>query len=125
MMDGGSGTPERAPLVRVIDPDRAAQELLQEWLRRAGYRVDDGTDGAAAVLIVDVPFTRRGAPEQLRELARRHPGTPILALSPTLFSHVRCDGDCARALGVAAVLPKPVSREQLIAAVRDVLERGR
>jgi DNA-binding NarL/FixJ family response regulator len=38
---------------------------------------------------------------------------------------VRCDGDCARALGVAAVLPKPVSREHLIAAVRDLLERGR
>jgi DNA-binding NarL/FixJ family response regulator len=115
---------QAAPLVSVLDSDRAALELLGEWLSHAGFRVSDGRDAhVAAVLIVDVPFTRGGARDYLERVARDHPGKPILALSPTFFSNVRCRGGCARALGVAGVLPKPVSRETVIAAVREVLGR--
>ena len=44
-----------------------------------------------------------------------------LRLSPTLFSNVSCGGNCARALGVDGVLPKPVARDALIAAIRDLV----
>lgn len=121
----GDAPQEVAPLVSVLDMDRAGLDLLSEWLTQEGFRVSDMRGAASAsVLIVDVPFARGGAREHLRCIAQQHPGKPILALSPTFFSSVRCHGDCARSLGVAGVLPKPVSRESVITAVRDVLRRG-
>ncbi len=113
-----------APLVRVVNADRATLGLLQEWLGAAGYRVADAgtTQETAQLTIVDVPFTRHGGLELVRRAAGEAPGVPILALSPTFFSNVRCGGDCARALGVAGVLPKPVAREALLAAVDELLQ---
>ncbi len=118
--------PDAAPLIEVVDTDRATLALVQEWLGAAGYRVVDRrtqvpTDPPPVLTIVEVPFTRHGATEQLRRIGESHPGVPVLALSPTFFSNVRCDGDCARALGVAGVLPKPVTRDALIGAVEHVL----
>jgi CheY-like chemotaxis protein len=109
-------------LIRVIDSDRATLQLLQEWLRGAGYRVaDENVTEPAALLIVDIPFTRHGVFDRMQRIADQHHGAPILALSPTFFSSVRCHGACARALGVAGVLAKPVARDSLIAAVHRLL----
>ena len=112
-----------APVIRVVNTDRATLGLLQEWLGAAGYRVVDAdtTQEAARLTIVDVPFTRHGGLELLRRVAAEDPGVPILALSPTFFSNVRCGGGCARALGVAGVLPKPLARDALLAAVDGLL----
>lgn len=115
-----------APRILVVDADRLTLGLLEEWLRAAGYevlegRADDATaPEAVALAIVDVPFAR-SAVERLQRFAARHAGTPILALSPTFFSNVKCTGDCARSLGVSGVLPKPIAREALIAAIEDLL----
>lgn len=114
----------RAPLVRIVDADPATHGLLEEWLGAAGYRVASGAAGdgdRVDLTIVDVPFTRHGAFELLKRVSDEEQGAPILALSATFFSNVRCYGDCARALGVAGVLPKPVAREALIAAVEGLL----
>jgi CheY-like chemotaxis protein len=111
-------------LIRVVDVDRATLDLLTEWLRSAGYAVAVGDDpGAAALAIMEVPFTRHGGRELVQRVAEKYPGTPILALSPTLFSNVQCGGNCAKALGVAGVLPKPVAHEALIDAIRNLLQR--
>lgn len=115
---GGAG----APLIRVLDTDHVTLDLLQEWLLGAGFTVANGEEpGAAALTIVEVPFTRHGGREVVERVASQYPGTPILALSPTLFSNVQCGGHCARSLGVAGVLPKPVARDALIEAIRNLL----
>jgi hypothetical protein len=44
----------------------------------------------------------------------------VLALSATFHASVECTGELARSLGVAGVLPKPLRRETLIAAVRNL-----
>ena len=119
------------PLIRVIDADRATLDLLHEWLSSAGFTVAGGSDvenpvrGAAVLAIVDVPFTRHGGNEVIRRVTAQYPDIPILALSPTFFSNVKCSGNCARALGVAGVLPKPVARDALIDAIRGLLQQGR
>jgi DNA-binding NarL/FixJ family response regulator len=64
--------------------------------------------------------TRHDGAERLRRIAQAHQGAPLIALSPTFFGSVLCSGDCADALGVAGVLPKPVSREALTAGVRKL-----
>jgi DNA-binding response OmpR family regulator len=118
--------PGAAPRILVVDADRLTLGLLEEWLRAAGYEVvkgqadDAATPEGVALAIVDVPFARSGV-ERLQRFAARHAGTPILALSPTFFSHVKCIGDCARSLGVSGVLPKPVARDALITAIEDLL----
>lgn len=118
--------PADALRIAVVNADPATLDLLKEWLGAAGYRVVDEPPARedhapVAVAIVDVPFARHRGPELLREVAARHPGAPILALSPTFFSNVQCGGGCARALGVAGVLPKPLARDVLLAAVERVL----
>lgn len=120
-MTMGRGESSEA-LIRVIDSDRATLQLLQEWLRGAGYRVaDDNAAEAAALLIVDIPFARHAVSDRLQRLAEQHPGARILALSPTFFSSVSCQGACAHSLGVAGVLAKPVARDSLLAAVHGLL----
>jgi DNA-binding response OmpR family regulator len=115
------------PRIRVANTDGATLGLLREWLEAAGYCVlgehveEPAGHEVASLTIVDVPFCRFGASELLRRVGEQHPGEPILAMSATFFSTVLSDGACARRLGVAGVVPKPIAREKLLAAVERVV----
>lgn len=115
----------------VVDMDRAVLGLLEEWLAAHGCEVavDDGHAKRRGerfdLVLVDVPFPRRSGSDLLHRLAAAHPGVPILALSCNFSAGVSAHGAVARTLGVAGVLPKPVSRAALIAAVEDQLRRER
>ncbi|HTT10679.1 MAG TPA: hypothetical protein VMG60_07310 [Burkholderiaceae bacterium] len=117
-------------MIRVTNADGAMLDLLREWLVAAGYNVTSGRNGATApveralLTIVDVPFSRCGATELVQRVTQENPGEPILALSGTFFSTVMCEGACARKLGVAGVLPKPVKRDALLAAVERLARNG-
>ena len=119
------------PLIRVTNADGAMLGLLREWLGAAGYNVTGARNGEAALggrallTIVDVPFSRCGAAELVQKVTQENPGEPILALSGTFFSTVACEGACARKLGVAGVLPKPVTRDALVAAVERLARSER
>lgn len=109
----------------LADIDPVFEPLISQWLRDEGLQVLADTPVPAQrvdLLLVDLPFPRQGASPRLQALGRAHPGTPVLALSPTLLPGVPPRGDVARQLGVAAVLSMPVTREGLLAAVRGVLE---
>jgi two-component system chemotaxis response regulator CheY len=118
--------------VLVVDADPATLGLLQEWLGAAGFCVVEqhaGRSGASRagasrfdLAIVDVPFPREGGLETLQHLARDYPETPVLVMSSTFFPNIGCSGPCAKALGVAGCLPKPVPRDTLIGAVRRLLQ---
>jgi DNA-binding response OmpR family regulator len=115
--------------VLVVDADPALFALLEEWL--VAYPCDVVQAGASEspaadrfdLVVVDVPFPRQGNIDVLQRIAGEHPDTPVLMLSASFFSGIESNGDIARALGVAAVLPKPVKRDAFIAAVRRVLAR--
>lgn len=118
------------PRILVVNADPALLGLLGEWLAELGHVAPRRGDGVAAgeadcdLLVVDVPFPRQGESTPLRRLADAHPGTPVLALSSTFFTGIETHGAVARSLGVAGVLPKPVAREALVAAVRHLLPRA-
>jgi DNA-binding response OmpR family regulator len=134
-----AGTAAARRAVELVDVDAALQGLLESWLHDEGIDVvapgaaasaaEPGAAASAAnpaaaaidLVIVDVPFPRQGGVDLIRRIANRHPAVPVLALSSTFFSGVECCGPVARTLGVACVLPKPVTREALAAAVRRVL----
>jgi DNA-binding response OmpR family regulator len=113
--------------VCVIDADDDWRRLLEQWLQALGFEVvdDAGDDAAAApqvdLVIVDLPFPRHGGVDLVKRITRRHPATPIVALSSNFFSRIECCGPLARDLGVDCVLPKPATREAIAAAVRRVL----
>lgn len=115
--------PARPRRIALLDGDAALLGLVSAWLADWGPVVARRADDAAGadLLLVDVPFPRLVAPGGLHELARAHPGVPVIALSPTFFPGIRSRGEVARRLGVAAVLPKPVSREALQATVHELL----
>ena len=112
--------------VRLVDADAIWRDLLGQWLSTLGCTVlPEPSEGeappSADLVIVDVPFPRRGGVDLVRHIASQHPATPILALSTNFFSGIECCGPVARALGVDCVLPKPATREALATAVRLVL----
>ena len=124
--DGGLG----AVRILVADADCALYGLLEEWLAGTGCVLagacgpDDAAQDGYDLIVVDVPFPRE-ASEVLGQLRREHPGTPIVMLSAGFFPGVEVSGALARSLGVASVLPKPVRREAMVAAMRGALEQRR
>jgi DNA-binding response OmpR family regulator len=116
--------------ILVADADCALFGLLEEWFAASGWQLagacqpdDTGLDGYDLIL-VDIPFPRQ-ASDMLSTLRREHPGTPIIALSANFFAGVESMGAVSRELGVAAVLPKPLMREALLAAAQRVLKNAR
>ena len=118
-------SPGDAPCVLVQGADRATFGLVSEWLAGDDWRVSETAlpDITPALVLVDVPYPRHDGAQHLKRIAQAHLGVPLIALSPTFFGSVLCTGVCADSLGVAGVLPKPVSREALIAGVRKLARR--
>ena len=114
------------PAVLVVDADPDTLTLLREWLTAAGWDVADAaTCGDAPMdvnlVLIDLAFPRRGdAASSQRRIPPVYAGVPVLALSATFHASVAPWGEVARSLGVAGVLPKPIRREALVAAVRHL-----
>jgi CheY-like chemotaxis protein len=106
--------------VLLLDVEPAMAALFSEWLAADGLAADGDAsrpEPPAAVILIDLPFPRQGGRERLAQLRNAWPGVPIVVLSPTLLPGVAPQGEVARALGAASVLPSTVSREALLAAV--------
>ena len=113
--------------ILVVDADPALLGLLEVWLSGQGFRVvaenrDEPGRNEFDLALVDVPYPRHRGLIQLKGVGERHPGVPILALSSSFFAGVAGTGIVARAMGVAGALPKPLSRDALVAAVHRLLD---
>ena len=114
-----------APTALVLDADPDTLELLREWLADAGWCVVDPAQRLmneervpVQLVLVDLAYPRHGASQVLQRVAHEHAGAPVLALSATFHASVDPHGELAQALGVGAVLPKPIRRDALLSAVR-------
>ena len=110
--------------ILVADADCALYGLLEEWFAESGWELSGAcapgqSDERCDLIVVDLPFPRDGGQDVLRPLMREYPGTPIIALSGMFLPGA--GGALARELGVTSVLPKPVTREALLAAVHKAL----
>ncbi|MGJ7488923.1 hypothetical protein [Variovorax sp. ZT4R33] len=117
--------------VVLIEEDIAMQALIAEWLTQAGYRVEVPRPGTAVpvadvdLVIADVPKVRAGDALQVRTLRERYPGARVIGLSAQLRRSLPGSSDRAQALGVAALLAKPCTASELLAAVADALAAAR
>jgi DNA-binding response OmpR family regulator len=119
---------DRKGLILVIETDVPIRQLLAGWLREAGYDVitgpaDGGPTGAEtwvpALVILNVPHPR-DASALIRALETKH-AAPILVVSARLQRGIARSADAARRFGVAAVLPKPFTRTELLESVAKAL----
>src|ERR1044071_8611344 len=97
--------------ILVVCADPALRGLLEEWLEPQGHRLVNG--GRADLVVVDIPQPRRDGAAVLQRVAADHPDAPRLVLPSRFLPGVDCCGAVAPSLGVAAVLPKPLTRQAL------------
>jgi CheY-like chemotaxis protein len=104
--------------VLLVDADPALRGLIEEWLADEAWPlVDERPD----VLLVDLPSPREQGSSVIKRISNAHPHAPIVALSSSFFDGIESNGAIARALGVTSVLPKPLTRDALLAALRRAM----
>lgn len=123
----------RRPLVLVIEDDRDARRLFAEQLQRAGYAVSEAHNGLQAIekagdLVPDAIVTDLAIPgidgfELCRRLQRdtRLARIPVVAMTGRYLA--AADIERARHEGCQSVLLKPFGGDELVAAVRKVLNQ--
>jgi DNA-binding response OmpR family regulator len=123
--------------IAIYEQDQLMHALLQEWLCSAGYHVlqaarpgsaTDGSapdgaafDGTVDLAIVSICSPKHSGVHQLREIQSAHPKTPLIALSGQFRADLSSVGTTARALGVAQVIAKPLTRDALLGAVQAMI----
>ena len=101
--------------------------LLEEWLSDAGYRVlaaashDLHGGSLADLVIVSLYMPKDGGAGVVREIQEMYPGTPLIAISGQFLPGLSANGAIAQALGVQRVIAKPLTRIELLEAVRALI----
>ena len=107
--------------VAILEEDPLIRPLLERWLGEAGYGVAPpvGAEAKPALVIADVPDPQSAEAliGSLREYA-----APILVLSARFRRGLAGFAAAPRRVGVKKVLPKPFTRKERLAAVRESVE---
>jgi len=119
--------PQAAPTVLIVDDNEGLIQLLEHYLTEQNLRVVVAGDGSAglqlarqalpAAIILDVMMPGVDGWELLQRL-RVDPATAAIPVIVCSFIH---DPELARSLGATLFLPKPVRRNEILAALRQVM----
>lgn len=123
-------TPEKAPLVLVVDDVAHGREIFAEYLEFRGFRVATAEDGMEAmekafelrpdVILMDLSLPKIDGWEATRRLKQdeRTRAIPIIALTAHALASAH---DRAKEVGCDAVVTKPCIPKDLEAEVRRQL----
>jgi two-component system cell cycle sensor histidine kinase/response regulator CckA len=123
--------PGRGEQVLLVEDKEAVRVLSERILTDGGYEVVSAPDAAAALalhgehgagieaLITDVVMPGLSGQDLADELRRRRPGLPVVFVSGYADDHVVED---ARRDGATAFVEKPFTADELLAALRGVLD---
>jgi CheY-like chemotaxis protein len=128
------GQPQvRPPCVLLAEDDRSFRRYLEIFLKRAGYEVVSAADGLEAMNIllagqnVDVVMTDAIMPSlngyQLSRLMKNNPRLSHLPI--VLLSALEPQDSKYDAQDVDAFLVKPVSNDDLLACLRDLISASK
>jgi CheY-like chemotaxis protein len=117
--------------VLIIDDERQMRRLMSRILKAAGHTVHEATNGREgidrfrqlrpALVITDIVMPDMEGIETIRALRLEGPTVPIIAISGGSGpNYLRA----ATELGATASLEKPFAAEELLAAVRELLNPG-
>jgi DNA-binding response OmpR family regulator len=113
--------------ITIYEENDLMRALLKEWLSQAGYRVRGAVPGGVHpagsedLVIASVCQPKDTGAQTLRAVRAAHPGTPIIAISGQFRSGLRATGMTAQMPGVEQVLAKPLTRGELLDAVRAII----
>jgi DNA-binding response OmpR family regulator len=117
--------------IAIYEENDLMRALLTEWLSEAGYRVREVApggmqrEGAEDLVIASVYMPKLAGARLLREVQAAHPGTPLIAISGQFRSGLSAAGPTAQMLGVQQLMAKPLSRGDLLEAVRAIIGAAR
>ena len=114
--------------ILIVDDQEEICELFAEILAAEGFETLTAPNGYAALetvrnrpvdlVLCDLVMPEKEGLETIQQLRQTHPSMKVVAVSGAFGgSFLRA----ARLLGASATLPKPVSAEDLVKTVRDVL----
>jgi DNA-binding response OmpR family regulator len=112
--------------IAIYEDNDLMRALLKEWLSETGYRVHaaaslDDRGSPADLVIVSVYMPRQAGARFVRKIQAKHPGTPLIAISGQFLPGLAANGAIAQILGVQQVIAKPLTRIDLLAAVRAII----
>ncbi len=117
--------------ILLIDDEASVRSTLGKYLTHAGHEVVEASDGKQAMelleespvdlVIADLYMPEMDGIEFTSRLGQQQPDVKIIAISGGGYLDKHKVLEMARNLGVARTLAKPFTREDLLAAVREVL----
>lgn len=125
----------RSPMhILVIDDDASLRDIVSRQLTRAGHTVTEATEGGQALLLLsaeafDVILTDLDMPnldgfELLRHLRQAGNAPRIVVMSGIGLAGPAQHLEIARQLGAKAVLHKPFTAPELLAAISEGGDQG-
>jgi len=119
------------PRILLVDDDELLRGALHQILVRAGYDVDDASNGKVAVreyrrqpcdvVIMDIVMPDEEGLGTIRELRRVDPNVKIIAISGGGLGKAGDYLGIAQMLGAVRTLAKPFVPEALLAMIAEVL----
>ena len=118
--------------ILIIDDEQQIRSMLRLMLEREGYEVveaPDGIEGISAyrqkpadLIITDLIMPNKDGIGMIIELQKEFPDVKIIAMSGGGLN--KPDGYLkgAKKLGAACTLTKPIDREKLLRAVKNVIK---
>jgi DNA-binding response OmpR family regulator len=119
------------PRILLVDDDELLREALHQILVRAGYDVDDASNGKVAVreyrrqpcdvVIMDIVMPDEEGLGTIRALRRLDPNVKIIAISGGGLGKAGDYLGIAQMLGAMRTVAKPFLPETLLATLAEVL----
>jgi len=116
--------------ILVVDDSGLARRLVRKSLEELGCEVEEAADGAQAlemyalnhhdVVVLDMVMHGMYGLEVLEKLQELNPKLPVVIVTADIQKSTR---DQVKAAGAAAVVNKPINKDQL-AEVLAVIEKG-
>jgi two-component system response regulator FlrC len=113
--------------VMIVDDDAEMRALLRDALEREGFRVREHPAGDQLIplvaewkpdaVVLDKEMAGSSGLDLLRDIRRRHPGTPVVLV--TAFGGAAVEAEALR-LGAAYYMDKPFRVSRLLEVLRSV-----
>lgn len=117
--------------ILVVDDSGLARRLVRKILEELGYEVEDVSDGAQALeryvlnhhdaVVLDLLMHGMYGVEVLEKLKQLNPDLPVVVSSADIQKTTR---EQVKGAGAAAMINKPVTKEQLAEVLEVVLKGG-
>ncbi len=120
--------------ILIIDDESQIRSMLRLMLERVGYEVVEAPDGIegirqyrekpADLIITDLIMPNKDGIGMIIDLKKEFPKVKIIAMSGGGVNRPEGYLDGAKKLGANRTLTKPIYREQMLTAVKDILKEG-